>query len=135
MKAGNSLKTYLIDPGTQNYSHTVPGGTAQSGVRIATDRDVDEKQAAVYTDRADWLDAGGTASNYEVRVSHNSGDALDAGSDSTGVYLALSSNREWYLDALGGVKSCNLTVDIRQTADTSDAISFTVTLAADGAPS
>ena len=63
----------LLNPGSQNYSHVNPGALATSGVRIATDRDVDERQASNYLDRDDWLEATGTASDYEVRATVNSG--------------------------------------------------------------
>ena len=131
--AASGAVSLLNDPSTQNYSHIAPGSTARSGVRIATDRDVDERDLNTYTAMAAWLQASGTASDYEVRCTVNSG-SLDAGSAATGSYLALSSSREWYCESTGGVQSANLTIDLRKITDTDDSVSFTVTLSADGTP-
>ncbi len=128
------LASFLSNPGGQNYVHINPSALATSGIRIATDRDVDEQQGSgTYIDRSDWLQSGGVASQYEVRATLNSG-SLDAGSDTTGSYLALSSSREWYCESNGGSQSASLTIDIRRSSSPSDAISFTCTLNADGTP-
>jgi hypothetical protein len=129
--AGMGLsRSFLIDPGSQNYSSIIPSGNSICGIRIATDRDVDERDSGGYTDRADWLDAVGTPADYEVRVTVDSG-SLDAGSDTTGSYIALSSSREWYTD---DIQSADLTISIRRATYTADEISFTCQLVSDNSP-
>lgn len=128
-----SENSLLNDPGTQNYTHVLPNSTSRSGVRIATDRDVDERELDSYVDRADWLLSSGTASDYEVRCTVNSG-TLAGGSSATGSYLALSSSREWYVETTHVTATASLTIDIRDASNTSDAISFSVSLSADGTP-
>lgn len=124
--------SFLTNPGDQNYIHVNPSALADNGVRIATDGDVDERDAvSTYTDRGDWLLAGGTASDYEVQATLSSGDTPTG---TLGSYLALSTNREWYLDTNGGFETCVLAITIRRIANTSDSISFNVTLTADGTP-
>lgn len=128
--AGSSV-SQLRNPGTQTYTDIFPGGPSISGIRIATDGDVDQRGSSGYTDRGDWLNSGST-SNYEVRFTQNSGDALDG--DTLNTYHALSSNREVRLDTPGGTEAANITVDIRHATNTSDAISFVCTLSTDATP-
>ncbi len=133
LAAGGGANSLLINPGSQSYAHINPNATATSGIRIATDRDVDEQQGSgVYADRGDWLRASGTASDYEVRFTLSTG-TLNVGSDSTGSYLALSSSREWYAESTG-VGGATGTVSIRHATRTSDEISFSVSLSVDGTP-
>ena len=128
MAAANA--SFLSDPGTQNYNRIAPSGDSRCGIRIATDRDVDEIEGTgVYTDRADWLEASGTASNYEVRATLDSGTLSSA--TATGSYLALSSSREWYTD---DIESADLTISIRHATNTTDEISFSVQLISDNSP-
>lgn len=60
-----------------------------------------------------WIDPDSAApGDYEVRVTVNSG-SLDIG-DSTGIWLALTSNRSWGCEVTGiGTSTANITVDIR----------------------
>ena len=128
--AAAAQASLLIDPGLQVYSAFNPGGPPQtSGIRIATDRDVDENENGAYTDRADWLEASGTPSEYEVQFVQNSGDTLGGAALST--YHALSSSREITLASIG---TANVTVTIRHATRTTDSISFTCTLIADNGP-
>lgn len=124
--------TRLLNPGSQAYSHLLPGGNAISGVRINNGRSVEERQGGVYIGRATWLLPSGTAADYEVRFTQNSGDTLHG--DTLGVWHTLSANKQTYLDVNIAVENANVTVEIRRAAKTADLISFVVTLNADGAP-
>ena len=128
-----SESSFLTNPGTQTYFDISLGSTSTSGIRIATDGDVDERNDAAYSDNGDWLLAGGTASDYEVQFAQNSGDTL-AG-DTLSTYHALSSSREVRLvTSTSETLAANITVTIRHATNTSDSISFTCTLSADESP-
>lgn len=53
--------------------------------------------------------------DYEIRCTLDSGGPLTGGSDATGVWLALSSTREWGVEELGfGVTDADITIAIRK---------------------
>lgn len=125
----------LVDPGLQSYINITGGsGTARSGIRVATDGDLDEiDYPFIYTDRDDWYLAGANSSDYEVEVIVNSG-TLTSGTTGSGNWQSLSTSRTWYCETNGGIQQANLTFTIRHATRTSDSISFTVTLYADDSP-
>jgi hypothetical protein len=77
-----------------------------------------------------WLSSAsvGFGNNYEIRATETSG-TVSSGSDATATWLALSSNRRWVVAQLGvGVKSCTLTVEIRDAATDIVRASASITL-------
>ena len=122
-------KSYLNDPGTQNYSALSIGSSARSGFRLRTTGDVQENVNTAYTNRATWLLSGGVASNYEVFVTVVSG-VIDGGG-ATGSWLPLSSDQENWIDTEAvETDTAELSVQIRHTVNTADSITFTVNLSA-----
>ncbi len=123
--------SFLVELSAQSYSSTTNGATDRSGVRIATDRDIDEIQTTTptYIDRGDWLLVGGTASNYEVRCTVNSGTVTGGATCDGSTYLALSTNREWYVEA-GSLNTAQISLTIRHATETNDNVTFTVDLSA-----
>lgn len=114
--------------GTYNFSTFSFDSTATNGVRLATDRDVDENENGAYTDSGDWLVSSGTPSDYEVSCTVNSG-SLSSGT--TGSYEALSAAREWTVQQASlGVATANITLTIRRIANPSDSVQLTVVLSA-----
>lgn len=123
-----------LDGTTYNFSTTGTNpASAQSGVRIANDKNVYELAIGnVEIDTGDdWLDAAATAGDYEVKAVVNSG-TLDGTSDATGSFLSLSSDRNWSISdaTIGGTETASLTITIRHATDTSDSIEFDVNLEA-----
>jgi hypothetical protein len=120
--------SYLLDPGTLNFSHTVVGSTATNGIQIDTDRNIYEI-AGSHIDRSDWLAAGGAASDYEVEFHFNSGTR--DGGDSEDTYLALTSDRSvWIATETIETDTAQVRVRIRHATNTSDSIEFLVNLSA-----
>lgn len=77
----------------------------------------------------EWLPSG-TASNYDVRVTVNSG-SLDGSSSATGSWLNLGTTRSWAVARSSvGNQSANLTVEIRDAGTLSVLDSATITLSA-----
>jgi hypothetical protein len=133
MMVAGRFATFLLDPGTQNYVEVFEGGAAISGVSIVTDGDVYEEDTALQTSRATWLDAGGTAADYEVRCTVVSG-ILDIG-DAEDVFHALTVDREFSITTEGfETDTAELTIDIRQISIPTDIITFTVNLSATSDP-
>ena len=127
--AAASTNTALIDPGQQNYGTVNVGATSDSGIRINTNRDIEERQNGSYTDQADWLSSGASSSDYQVMFSQVSGDTLSG--NSLGVYHALSASREVYVaTSTPGAVAANVDVTIRRIASPGDSVTFTVTLSA-----
>ena len=127
--AAASISSLLINPGTQSYVAVNLGTTAYSGVRINTNRDIEERDNALYTDSGDWLDPSGTAADYEVQFEQVSGATLQGVALNT--YHALSASREVYIATTGiGGLLATATVTIRRAAAPADSISFTVNLSA-----
>jgi hypothetical protein len=103
---------------------TLTGGTisdselliaAYAGVRVDSDGNVYAvavPSTAQISTATDWIRPAALASgSYEARATVNSG-ALSGGT--TGSWLALSSDREWYCEQLiTGTKTANITIEIR----------------------
>ncbi|KKM61789.1 hypothetical protein LCGC14_1528170 [marine sediment metagenome] len=103
--------------GTHATFHArVKAGACCAGVRLETDG-VEYAQAADCAAQGDALAPHwrlrGANSDFWVRLTFNSGDALDAASDSAGVWHVLTSSRFFFLnEASVGTKTCNITLEI-----------------------
>lgn len=95
--------------------YRVSATATTAGYRVNTSGISEKREGATYTTLETWLTSGYTASNYEVRATLLSGDALTSGT--VGSWLALSSSREWRQQVPGGssgiVWSSNLLIEIR----------------------
>ena len=123
-----------LDGVTVNFSSITFDAIDYSGVRIATDGDVDERTSVLgpYADRYDWLLVGGTAADYEVRFEYQPGSSANRGGITDANYYQLSTNREThvYADFIGQPAEATVLVTIRHRVNTTEAVSFTVTLSA-----
>lgn len=80
------------------------------------------------TDLEDYVTPTSSAAALEVMVT-SSGSALDGGSSATGSYLPLTSSRAWSISrASFGSDSTDLTVTIREVANTSNSVTRTVSM-------
>lgn len=77
---------------------------------------------------ANWIDNVANAGNYEARCTLNSGTL--SGGSGTGSWLALSSNRSWYVQRAAGegvgLSQANITVEVRKIGTTTVLDSATV---------
>lgn len=100
-------------------------GTAFAGYKLTTAGKV-QTSAGSYADVEDWITPTSAASgSYEARATLNSGTLT---SGTTGSWLALSSTREWTVEASVGMADASLTIEIRRGSTVLD--SATVTLSA-----
>ena len=99
-----------------------PGGDARSGIRINTDGTIDKYRQNTggggYTQidgSTDWIIPNSAASSdYQVRLDVTTG-APNYLSDSTGVWLAMTANRQWLVRrTTTGSTSWNWTLRIRK---------------------
>ena len=108
---GDSVQ--LTNPGSIDESTTAPT-TAEAGYELRSDGQV---WAEFGNDPdfkiEDWLLPNGSGAAYECRATLLSG-TLDGGSASTGVWLALSTNRKWRCVATSGSQTASITVEIRR---------------------
>ena len=84
-------------------------------------------------DGTNWITPTSQAANYQVRVTTISGSPSYGAATNT--WLALTSNRAWYLSQSGsGLNSCQFTVEIRDTATNTvrDTATITLTVEASG---
>lgn len=104
---------------------------AEASLTIEADGDL-----VVYTtlsgtsDAGDWITPKAAAgSNYEVRVSVNSGSLSSGTSDS---WLSLGSSRSWgvAVSGGGGTVSANITIEIRKASSGVVQASTTITISA-----
>lgn len=100
----------------KSYFHLTFGSTATSGVRLTSTGILQERKGSTYTSHAtEWATPrnGTPGTAYEVRATVQSG-TTPTGS-SVGVWLALSSNREWLHQnpTSGTTRQCSLLVEIR----------------------
>ena len=132
LKAGNTLKTYLLDVPNKVYSFFSTQATGTSGIRLATDRGIDQRKDSVYVNEDNWLHPSGSVTDYEVKCTvAPGGAALEGTSSATDVFLNFSTNRSWQIESTGGnIQSCVLTFNIRSIADNTDTITFDVSLIA-----
>ena len=85
----------------------------------------------LYADINDWVVPNGSAANYEVRATLNSG-TLRVGSSATGSWLALSSTRTWSVRRLAaGITNADLTIEIRPAGGGATLATANVTLEAE----
>lgn len=123
--------SYLLAVTNKSFSDTSAWPTdVTNGVRIRTNGNVEENDTGIYSVRDQWMGAGGTASNYQVKATATAG-ASNVSGNSLGVWHSLSGSKGWNVVQTGaGPKTASLTIDIRNASDFSDAIQFTVSLSA-----
>lgn len=105
--------------------------TAEAQYRVESDGEV---RSITEGNGNEFLETWGTNPNlaYEVRASIVSG-SLSGGSDVTGAWLALSTDRRWRVLYEGsGAKTCTLTVEIR--LGTTVLATATINLSAESTP-
>jgi hypothetical protein len=130
----------LALPATQqdaNHSDADPADS-YAGWRFNPDGTVDRMQNTSNTYNTTGIHDWGTPNTsegalWEIMATVNSGSVTAAISDSTGVWLALSSERHWArrdTASVGGAVGYNITIDIREIADTgnSDTQTYTATV-------
>lgn len=107
-----------------NENHAVSSPTnAQVGVRFETDGDITVQTAsgAFSTDIGNWLVPLTNVALYSIKATVNSG-TTSAGSDTTGSFLALTSDRTWTktrTSDVAGSDVVELLIEIARTANTS----------------
>lgn len=102
---------YFLTAGGQVEQSTQAGGASPSNIE-------------------QWCTPTSAASNYEARVTINSGSLT--GGSGAGTWLALSSTRNWYVSesVSGSTNICEFLVEIRRTGTTTVLDSATITLEA-----
>jgi len=74
-----------------------------------------------------WLTGAGVAADYSIRLTLNSGDAInEGGSSPVGSWLSLVATRYWGLTTSGGILTNNCTIEISQTADTTNILASAI---------
>jgi hypothetical protein len=106
-----------------------PPNTAEAGYRLGADGKVYKYVTGVFTELETWCTPTTSASNYEARVTINSGSTPTG---SVGSWVALSSTRDWTIsESTSGVNNVsNFTVEIRRVGGTSSLDSATIDLTA-----
>lgn len=94
-----------------------PPNTAEAGYRLGADGKVYKYENGVFTEIETWCTPTSQASNYEARVTVNSGSTPTG---SVGTWAALSSTRSWTIsETTSGVNNLsNFNVEIRRTGTT-----------------
>jgi hypothetical protein len=103
------------------------GGGAGANVTLENDGDMLLTTSDVIADR--WLIGGSNGSLYEARATLVSG-TLSPGADATGSWLALSSNRAWYVSRSSiGTKTAviDIAIGLTGTSTALDTARFTLT--------
>lgn len=117
-----------IGIGDENIADSRGSGAAVAGYRLNTSGVIESRLGAAYATIGQWL-ALGSAGDYECFVTVNSG-TLTLGT--SGSWLALSSSCEWYVSqATVGVKTANITVQIRRASSGTVLDSATIDLEAE----
>jgi hypothetical protein len=107
--AAVAIVAYALDP--DGYVYTSAGSTLS------------------YVQQEQWDNMPATTGNYEVRATLSSGTAP---SGTLGSWTAVSSRQAWTLVTTSGfVKTCVLTIEVRDTATSTVKATATVTLTAD----
>lgn len=129
--SGGAPNIQLTTPITVAYAS---GGflAANTGYRVANDGYVYTGGWSVtpsYSQFEQWDSIPSTVGNYEVRATLNSG-TTPTGTLNT--WLNLGTTREWTLTAsTGNFLTCNLTIEIRDTATSTVRATATLTLESD----
>jgi len=97
----------------QSITSLDPVGTRTAGYRLNTSGIAESRVQAAYSTIETWLVIG-AASDYEVRATLVTGDALTSGT--VGTWQALSASREWLITATTPSKMSELLIEIRTTA-------------------
>lgn len=110
-------------------AYVFPPNTAEAGYRLGADGKVYSYINGVFTELETWCTPTSRASNYEARVTVNSGSTPTG---SVGSWVALSSTRDWTIsETTSGVNNVsNFTVEIRRTGTTTVLDSATIDLTA-----
>ena len=116
LPTGHTRTVTLSGENLINDTNTDPTAS-YAGIRVNTDGTIDKRVGATYTQidaSTDWIIPNGDASSlYEVYLVDNNAN-VDAGSDSTATWLALSTNREWYVAVTSpGSKNFDFDLSIR----------------------
>ena len=99
---------------TDQYITSVgPTGPRTAGYRLNTSGIAESRVQTAYTTIETWRVVG-AASDYEVRATLVTGDALTYGT--VGTWQALSSSQEWQISAWKPSKMSELLIEIRTTA-------------------
>ena len=110
----------------QSITSLGPTGTYTAGYRLNTSGIAESRVQAAYSTIETWLVVG-AASDYEVRATLVTGDALSSGV--VGTWQTLSTSHEWLILSTTPNKLSELLIEIRTTAGVV-VDSATVTLAA-----
>lgn len=88
---------------------------ARAGIQYETDGDTTALRNAGNINLTDWLNPKTAApGDYQIRATLNSGSLEATLSNSTGVWLALTSTRRWQCQVTGtGIQTADLTIDFR----------------------
>ncbi len=115
------------------YGEVAPSPGTASGFYRLTSGGKEEGGNSGGTDSStDWVVPNGSAGNYEVRATVDSG-SLDGSSSATGSWLALTSTRTWNvaciaLDPFGAQQSATLTIEVRRASDSTIVATTSVSL-------
>ena len=103
--------------------------TAEAGYRLGADGKVYQNVNGSFTQLQTWCTPTSQASNYEARVTVNSGSTPTG---TVGSWVALSSTRDWTIsETTSGINNLsNFTVQIRRTGTTTVLSSATIDLTA-----
>jgi hypothetical protein len=127
----SNIVIQLTTPRTISYTS---GGilSAQAGYGLDPDSYVYTAAnfSGSYTQSEQWDSVPATTGNYQVRATLNSGSTPTGSALST--WLTVSSFRSWLLNASpGNFLTCNLTIEVRDTATSTVRATASVTLRAD----
>ena len=129
--SGGAPKIQLTTPITVAYAS---GGflSATTGYRVANDAFIYTGTGSVspsYSQFEQWDSVPSTVGNYEVRATLNSG-TTPTGTLNT--WLNLGTTQTWTLTApTGNFRTCNLTIEIRDTATSTVQATAILTLESD----
>lgn len=114
---GSSADTLIAITDQTISSLVFPPNTAEAGYRLGADGKVYRYINGVFTEVETWCTPTSNASNYEARVTVNSGSTPTG---SVGSWVALSSTRDWTVsETTSGVNNVsNFTVEIRRVSTT-----------------
>ena len=74
-----------------------------------------------------WLTGAGVVADYSIRLTLISGDAInEAGSAAVGSWLSLATTKYWGLSISGGYLTNQCTIEISETADTTNVFASAV---------
>ena len=128
LAASSSAFLDLSATGTYTDNDITPGVAQTNYILSAAGAEDITKTNDPNVPLGDWITPPELApGDYEVRCTAT-GDALLAGSASTGVWLALTSSRTWSIRRTAfGISTANLTIEIRKASGiVLDSVSFSI---------